>query len=136
MAAAQNRYYERNRDKRLEQMREYARNRNTELRAQAECNPVTAQELRAMMAEKYSKWVANKTRRQIDGWLANPAYTATFKEFVRSCVEPMKDRVSRKFLNGLETLADAGRIVESECVTPIVDESSGEYTECEYYAYT
>jgi hypothetical protein len=135
MAAAQNRYYERHRDKRLEQMRDYARNKGMELRAQAEANPVVAEELREMMTEKYRRWIANKTDSQIKKWLEEASYTDAFKEFVKVCVVPFKDRVSRKFLNGLEALADAGRKPEVDSITHIV-EDEGDYTDCEYYAYS
>jgi hypothetical protein len=82
MKGAYKRYYEKNREKITARMRElYA-----EKKAAEEVREKTEEELevaREKMREKYYSRTYNKTRKILEGWLADTSFAEPFKVFIR-----------------------------------------------------
>ena len=72
VSAAQNRYYIKNRDARLAQMRERAKQRNVEINEACEVDPVLLRDRRSAMLAKYYKFKESVTDRQMEQWHINP----------------------------------------------------------------
>ena len=97
---AQRRYYAKIRDARMAQMRERnAKAKADRLQWLAE-HPEGWEEIRAKAVEKYYKGVVRRNRDKIDGWLADPRISETFKAFLRTNVVPVADKgLPKKFLD-------------------------------------
>ncbi len=82
MKGAYKRYYEKNREAITARMRE----RYAEKKAAAEAIEKTEEQIeesREKMREKYYSRVANKTRRLLEGWVADEGFAEPFKVFIR-----------------------------------------------------
>jgi hypothetical protein len=136
LSKAQKAYYERNRSKRLAEMRERAKVRNEAERIACEGNPELLKERRAMFLEKYYKHQMADTAKRIKEWCEDPGISNTFKEFLKENVEPVKTLLPRKFFNTLSKLSIAVKPTP-EVITQIVDaQEERPYTSAEYYAYS
>jgi hypothetical protein len=95
---AQRRYYEKNRERLLRQMRERARDKADTDAIERADNPVLQNEYRVKLMEKYYKGQNNKKLRQIEGWLKDEGLSDTFKAFLRTCVVPVIEEVKPHIL--------------------------------------
>jgi hypothetical protein len=137
LSKAQKAYYERNRDKRLEEMRERAKARNEAEKLACENNPELLKERRAMFLEKYYKYQMADTAKRIKMWREDPGICNTFKEFLKENVEPVKTLLPRKFFNTLSKLSIAVKPQPEVPTTTIVDNAdTTHYTSAEHYAYS
>lgn len=122
MSKAQKAYYERNRDKRLEEMRSRARERNAAERDAAEADPLVLAERRKRFLEKYYIHMMKDTQRRIDVWMADANINKEFKAFLKTNVEPVKTLLPRKFFNTLNKLSIvAEKPVEINTLIELVD---------------
>ena len=83
------RYYEKNREKRLAEMRERARVRVALLREQIANDPEKAQEARDRAQDKYQRGLIAKQTRLIAEWEADNGICPIFKEFLKTNVKPV-----------------------------------------------
>lgn len=86
---AMKRYYEKNRDTRIAQMRDAYRVREAHHRLYLAEHPEALEEVREKGREKYHQGVERRNRVIIGGWLSDPALSPTFKEFLRHNVLPV-----------------------------------------------
>jgi hypothetical protein len=121
LSKAQKAYYERNRDKRLEEMRVRAKERNEAEKLACEANPELLRERRAMFLEKYYKYQMADTAKRIKMWREDPGICSVFKEFLKENVEPVKTLLPRKFFNTLSKLAIAVKPVAEVPINTVVD---------------
>lgn len=138
LSKAQKAYYERNRDKRLEEMRIRAKERNEAEKLACENNPELLKERRAMFLEKYYKYQMADTAKRIKMWREDPGICNVFKEFLKVNVEPVKTLLPRKFFNTLSKLSIAvkeGEELPKDIVVSVEDGPS-QYTSAEYYAHS
>lgn len=119
LSKAQKAYYERNRDKRLAEMRERAKARNETEKLACENNPDLLKERRAMFLEKYYKYQMADTAKRIKAWREDPGICNTFKDFLKVNVEPVKTLLPRKFFNTLSKLDIASKIKEEVPINTI-----------------
>jgi len=97
---ANRRYYAKTRETRCAEMRERARKQHANRLEYLREHPEAIEEDRAKSVEKYYKGVVNRNRRTIDGWLADPGISETFKQFLRHNVVSVLDKgLPKKFLD-------------------------------------
>jgi hypothetical protein len=108
---AQRRYYEKNREKRLTQMRQKAAERAEKLKMEAKLNPDALKEAREMMMEKYHRYVENQNNKQIATWLK--ADDDILAKFVAKYVVPERHNVTRGTYTALDRIISK-RSVESD----------------------
>ena len=137
LSKAQKAYYERNRDKRLTEMRERAKARNEAEKLACANNPELLKERRAMFLDKYYKYQMADTAKRIKMWQEDPGICNTFKEFLKENVEPVKTLLPRKFFNTLSKLSIAVKPKPEVPINTIVDaEEERPYTSAEYFAHS
>ena len=134
LSNAQKAYYERNRDKRLEEMRTRAKERNEAEKLACESNPDLLKERRAMFLEKYYKYQMADTAKRIKMWREDPGICNTFKDFLKENVEPVKTLLPRKFFNTLSKLSIAVKPALEVPTTTVENANTTHYTSAEYYA--
>ena len=133
LSDAQKRYYQKHRDSRLEQMRLRAKERNDEEREACIGNPELVEERRKRFLDKYYSYQTSTITKQIEGWKADPGVCPTFKAFLKTSVEPVKDTLPKKFFSTLSKLAIAVKPVEEVPMNTIVD-GREEISTADYYA--
>lgn len=104
---ANRRYYAKTRETRLVAMRERAKARVAERNQYLIAHPEEAETAKEMASQRYQTAQTNKRRRTIEGWLADPAVSPTFKAFLRTNVLTVVDKVPKKFLDMCSHLAIA-----------------------------
>jgi len=107
LAKAQKAYYERTREKRLEQMRERAREAAKQEKIVCESDPEKLLERRKRMMNKYYVFMMNDIEKRIKHWKEDPGISETFKAFLKTNVEPVKMLLPRKFFRLLGKCAIA-----------------------------
>ena len=101
---AKHRYYLRNREKRLEQMKEVSQKRR---------NRAEPLEERAKRALQYQKSIEKRLKEKINGWLGSE-YDPAFKAFIRTMLLPFTGEVNISFLRKLEEIAENNLLITKE----------------------
>lgn len=122
---ANRKYYEKNREERLGQMRARARERAAALRERMTAEPELIEVERARGREQYYRRIENANRKRINEWLEDPGVSKTFKEFLRLNVLPRIERVPAAFLDMCWEFLAVAVIPANDSVTEIVDGYSG-----------
>jgi hypothetical protein len=133
LSKAQKEYYQRNRDKRLEEMRAKARERNKMEKEACLNNPALLAERRKRFLDKYYEHVMRDTQSRIDGWITDPGISKTFKLFLKENVEPVKTALPRKFFTLLGKLAIAEK-PNDKPINELIDGASDKPSIAESYA--
>jgi len=87
---AQKRYYEKNRDALLVKMRERDAERRAEKSKYLTDHPEEVGLEREKMRGKYHNWTANKCKRQMEAWIADPDVREEAKAFFRLLISDDK----------------------------------------------
>jgi hypothetical protein len=90
MKESYRRYYEKNRDAILQRMRDRYVTEKAKRDGEIANEPELVEVEREKMRAKYQKRVSNKTRRLIEGWLADSRTSDTFKAFLQTCLKDDK----------------------------------------------
>ena len=117
---AQKAYYERNREKRLVEMRERAKERNKLEKEAAVSYPEVLVNRRKRFLERYYVTMMRDTEKQIEEWLTLPGINNTFKTFLKECVKPSKTLLPRSFFVWLSKLSIAEK-PSVDSINEIVD---------------
>jgi hypothetical protein len=83
---AQKRYYEKNREALTARMRERNAERRAELKKHLEEHPEDVELQREKMRGKYHNWTANKCKKQMEAWIADPEVQDEAKAFFRMLI--------------------------------------------------
>lgn len=97
---ANRRYYAKVREARMAAMRERAKAQHATRVEYLRANPDALIEAKEKAVEKYYKGVVRNNKKTIDGWLADPDISETFKAFLRVNVLSVVEKgLPKKFLD-------------------------------------
>jgi len=133
LSNAQKAYYERNREARLEQMKERAKQRTKEEKMACINDPDMLKVRRQQMLDKYYAYMMKDTENKIKAWQEDPKISKTFKAFLKENVEPVKTLLPRRFFAQLSKLSIAEKMPDTK---PPVEVANGANSIAEQYAFS